>query len=143
MKTIHVDVVSGEERIFDAEAIMVILPGSMGELGIMPGHSALLTLLQAGELRLIQQDKSENLYYVSGGYAEIQPYLISVLADTVMRVNSIDEQRALMAREKANQIIKRGVIGIDYAQAKAELAAATAQLKVIENLRQRKRMKRK
>ncbi|HID81065.1 MAG TPA: F0F1 ATP synthase subunit epsilon [Chromatiales bacterium] len=124
MKTIHVDVVSGEEHIFDAEAMMVVLPGLMGELGIMPGHTALLTRLTAGEMRLILQDDSEKLYYVSGGYAEIQPYQVSVLADTVMRASSIDEQRAQIAREKADQILKQGVIGIDYAQAKAELAAA-------------------
>ena len=143
MKTIHVDVVSGEEHIFDAEAIMVILPGLMGELGIMPGHTALLTRLQAGELRLIQQDNSEKFYFVSGGYAEIQPDQVSVLADTVMRASSIDEQRARIAREKADQTLRQGVIGIDYAQAKAELAAATAQLKVIENMRQRRRLKHK
>jgi len=143
MKTIHVDVVSGEEHIFDAEAMMVVLPGLMGELGIMPGHTALLTRLTAGEMRLILQDDSEKLYYVSGGYAEIQPYQVSVLADTVMRASSIDEQRAQIAREKADQILKQGVIGIDYAQAKAELAAATAQLKVIENMRQRRRLKQK
>lgn len=143
MKTIHVDVVSGEEHIFDAEAMMVVLPGLMGELGIMPGHTALPTRLTAGEMRLILQDDSEKLYYVSGGYAEIQPYQVSVLADTVMRASSIDEQRAQIAREKADQILKQGVIGIDYAQAKAELAAATAQLKVIENMRQRRRLKQK
>ena len=143
MKTIHVDVVSGEEHIFDAEAMMVVLPGLMGELGIMPGHTALLTRLTAGEMRLILQDDSEKLYYVSGGYAEIQSYQVSVLADTVMRASSIDEQRAQIAREKADQILKQGVIGIDYAQAKAELAAATAQLKVIENMRQRRRLKQK
>ena len=113
----------------------------MGELGIAPRHSPLLTVLVPGEIRVVQQDEIEVLMYVSGGYVEVQPHLVTVLADVAVRAENIDEQRAQSAREKAEQIIANGAIGISYAQARAELVAACAQLKTLDDLRNRRRKK--
>ena len=138
MKTLQLSVVSGEGVVFAGVALMVILPGSMGELGIKPRHVPLLTLLRPGTLRIVQENEVEKLLYLSGGYAEIQPHDVTVLADTVLRADTLDLKRAQLARSNAQEILARGAIGIDYAKAKAELLAACAQLNTIENLRKRK-----
>ncbi|RUM94740.1 MAG: F0F1 ATP synthase subunit epsilon [Thiothrix sp.] len=138
MKTLRLSVVSGEGEVFSGVALMVILPGRMGELGIKPHHVPLLTLLQAGILRIMQEDGLEQQLYLSGGYAEIQPHVVTVLADTVLRAENLDLKRVQLARDNAQEILARDVISIDYAQAKVELANAYAQLKVLENLRRKK-----
>ena len=123
---------------FAGVASMVIVPGSMGELGIQPHHAPLLTLLQPGTLRIIQEDGLEQLLYLSGGFAEIQPHVVTVLADTVLRAEKLDFERARLARDSAQKMLDHGAIGIDYARAKAELATACAQLKALEDLRRKK-----
>jgi F-type H+-transporting ATPase subunit epsilon len=137
MKTLQLSVVSGEGEVFSGIASMVVLPGRMGELGITPLHVPLLTLLRPGTIRIMQADEMEQLLYVSGGYAEIQPHVVTVLADTVQRADRLDFERARLAREHAQKILARGAIGIDYAKAKAELAAACAQLNALEKLRRK------
>jgi F-type H+-transporting ATPase subunit epsilon len=120
------------------EASWVILPGRVGELGIKPGHAPLLTILRPGSMRIVQTNELEQVLYVSGGYAEIQPHLITVLADTVVRASNLDFKRAQLARESAQKTIAHGAMGIDFAKAKLELSKACAQLRTIENLRKRK-----
>ena len=137
METLQLSVVSGEGVVFACVALIVILPGSMGELGIKPRHVPLLTLLRAGTLRIVQENEVEKLLYLSGGYAEIQPLDVTVLADTVLRADTLDLKRAQLARSNAQKILAGGAIGIDYTKAKAELLAACAQLNTIENLRKR------
>jgi len=142
MKTLQLSVVSGEGEVFAGVASMVVLPGRMGELGIKPRHAPLLTLLQAGTLRIVLESGLEQLLYLSGGYAEIQPHIVTVLADTVLRAENLDLKRAQLARNNAQEILARGAIGIDYAQAKVELANACAQLKALENLSRKKQQHR-
>ncbi len=141
MKTLRVEVVSAEARIMSADGAFVVVPGEMGDIGILPGHQPLMSRLRPGELRLVLPDKAEEIYYLSGGYVEIQPHLVSVLADTVLRAEAIDAERARAAHEEASALLKRGVIGVDYAEAKAQLARATAQLRVLEDIRKRQRKK--
>jgi F-type H+-transporting ATPase subunit epsilon len=138
MKTLQISVVSSEAEIFTGEASGVVLPGRMGELGIKPGHTPLLTILRPGSMHIVEINGLEQVLYVSGGYAEIQPHLITVLADTVVRASNLDFKRAQLARENAQKIIAHGAIGIDFAKAKLELSRACAQLRTIEKLRKRK-----
>ncbi|MDH5190730.1 MAG: F0F1 ATP synthase subunit epsilon [Gammaproteobacteria bacterium] len=134
--TVHVDIVSAEESIFSGSAEMVFAPGEMGELGIAPRHTPLLTRLRAGEVRIQPAGGGEEqFYYVSGGMLEIQPHVITVLADTALRAKDIDEAAALQAKEKAEKALQDQESDIDYAEAQAELARAVAQLQTLERLR--------
>jgi F-type H+-transporting ATPase subunit epsilon len=133
--TIHVDIVSAEGEIFAGEATMVFAPGSMGELGIMPRHAALLTLLKAGEVRVQTPDGAEQIFYVGGGALEVQPNVVTVLADTAMRAKDIDEAAALAAKQRAEEALRDRAGAIDQAEALAELARVAAQLKILERLR--------
>jgi F-type H+-transporting ATPase subunit epsilon len=133
--TIHVDIVSAEGEIFAGEATMVFAPGAMGELGIMPRHAALLTLLKAGEVRVQTPDGAEQIFYVGGGALEVQPNIVTVLADTALRAKDIDEAAALAAKQRAEEALKDRAGAIDHAEALAELARVAAQLKILEKLR--------
>jgi F-type H+-transporting ATPase subunit epsilon len=133
--TIHVDIVSAEGEIFAGEATMVFAPGAMGELGIMPRHAALLTLLKAGEVRVQTPDGAEQVFYVGGGALEVQPNVVTVLADTALRARDIDEAAALAAKQRAEEALKDRAGTVDYAEALAELARVAAQLKILEKLR--------
>jgi F-type H+-transporting ATPase subunit epsilon len=133
--TIHVDIVSAEGEIFTGEATMVFAPGAMGELGIMPRHAALLTLLKAGEVRVQTPDGAEQIFYVGGGALEVQPHVVTVLADTALRAKDIDEAAALAAKQRAEEALKDRAGAIDHAEALAELARVAAQLKILERLR--------
>ena len=136
--TVHVDVVSAEASIFSGLAELVIVPGEAGELGIYPRHSALLTRIKPGSVRLKLPDQSEDeLIYVSGGMLEVQPDMITILADTAIRGGDLDEARALQAKQDAEEAMKNRGSDIDYAQAQAELAEAIAQLAAITQLRKR------
>jgi F-type H+-transporting ATPase subunit epsilon len=138
MKTLQL-----RNAVFSAEASLVILPGRMSELGIKPRHAPLLTLLQPGTLRIVQEDEMDQLLYLSEGYAEIQPRVVTVLADTVLRAENLHLNRAQLARSNTQKILARGAISIDCAQqAKVELAAACAQLKALEGLRRKKQQNR-
>ena len=134
--TVHVDVVSAEEQIFSGLAEFVVVPGEMGELGIYPRHTALLTRIKPGAVRIKRPDQEqEELVYVSGGMVEIQPSVITVLADTAIRGADLDEARSLEAKQAAEEAMKNRTSDIDYAAAQAELAEAIAQLRAIQQLR--------
>jgi F-type H+-transporting ATPase subunit epsilon len=136
--TVHVDVVSAEASIFSGLAEMVVVPGVMGELGIYPGHTALMTRIKPGSVRIKRPDQEEQeLIYVSGGMLEIQPGVVTVLADTAIRGVELDEVRALQIKQDAEEAMKNRTSDIDYAQAQAELAEAIAQLAAIKQLRKR------
>ena len=136
--TIHVDIVSAEEEIFSGMAEMVYAPAEMGEVGIAPRHTPLLTRLKPGEVR-IQNGNEEQFFYVSGGMLEIQPYVVTVLADTAIRAKDLDEASAKKAIEQAEQAMKDKTSEFEYAKAKAELAEAVAQLRTLEKIRKMKR----
>ena len=136
--TIHVDVVSAEESIFSGLAEMVVVPGEMGELGIYPRHAPLLTRIKPGSVLLKLPNQSEDtLIYVSGGILEVQPNVVTILADTAIRGANLDEARALESKRAAEEAMKNRTSDIDYAHAQAELAEAVAQLQAIQKLRKR------
>lgn len=135
MATIHVDIVSAEGEIFSGEASMVFAPAVMGEIGIAPRHAPLLTTLKPGEVRVQTPAGEEQFFYVSGGAIEIQPHLITVLADTALRAKDLDEAAALQAKQRAEEALKDRGDKIGVAEAQAELARAMAQIKAIEKLR--------
>jgi F-type H+-transporting ATPase subunit epsilon len=134
--TVHVDVVSAEASIYSGLAEVVVVPGEMGELGIYPRHTALLTRVKPGSVRIKVPDQAEEvLIYVSGGMLEVQPDVVTILADTAIRGHDLDEARALQAKQDAEEAMRNRVSDIDYAQAQAELAEAIAQLAAIKQLR--------
>src|SRR5512135_1064583 len=134
--TVHVDVVSAEEQIFSGLAEIVIVPGEMGELGIYPRHVALLTRIKPGAVRIKRPDQEqEELIYVSGGMLEVQPDVVTILADTAIRGADLDEARALEAKRAAEEAMRNRTSDIDYAAAQAELAEAIAQLHAISKVR--------
>jgi F-type H+-transporting ATPase subunit epsilon len=134
--TVHVDVVSAEASIFSGLAEMVVVLGEMGELGIYPGHTALMTRIKPGSVRIKRPDlEQQELIYVSGGMLEIQPGVVTILADTAIRGGDLDEVRAQQAKQDAEEAMKNRISDMDYAQAQAELAEAIAQLAVIKQLR--------
>ena len=137
--TVHIDVVSAEESIFSGLAEMVIVPGEMGELGIYPRHAPLLTRIKPGSVRLKLPNQSEDmLIYVSGGMLEVQPSVVTILADTAIRGANLDEARALESKRAAEEAMKNRTSDIDYAHAQAELAEAVAQLQAIQKLRKQR-----
>jgi len=133
--TIHVDIVSAEAEIFSGTANMVFAPAEMGEVGIAPRHSPLLTRLKPGEVRVQVEGKEEQFFYVSGGILEIQPHVVTVLADTALRAKDLDEAAALRVKERAEKAIADRSSDFDYAKAQAELAEAVAQLHAIQRMR--------
>ncbi len=136
--TIHVDVVSAEESIFSGLAEFVVLPGEAGELGILPGHMPLMTRIKPGTVRIkVPNQDAEELVFVAGGMLEVQPNLVTVLADTAIRGKDLDEAKALDAKRKAEEAMANRSSALDYARAQAELAEAVAQLAAIQRLRRR------
>jgi F-type H+-transporting ATPase subunit epsilon len=137
--TIHVDVVSAEESIYSGEAEFVVLPGVMGELGIYPRHTPLLTQIKPGAVRIkVPNQEEETLVFVQGGFLEVQPNVVTVLADTAIRAHDLDEAKALEAKAKAEEAMQAKLSAAEIAKAQAELAAAAAQLQAIRRLRQKK-----
>ncbi len=134
MATIHVDIVSAERSIFSGQANMVFAPAEMGEIGIAPRHSPLITRLGSGEIR-VQTEGEELTFFVSGGMLEVQPSMVTVLADTALRAADIDEAAALKAKQEAEEALAERKGDIDMARAQAELAEAVARLKFIEKIR--------
>ena len=135
--TLHVDIVSAEAEIFSGTAIMVFAPAEMGEVGITPRHAPLLTRLKPGEVRVRTQEGEDLSFFVSGGMLEIQPHIVTVLADTAIRADDLDEAQALEARERAEKMLADKSADIDYAKAQTELAQSMAQLAAIKKLRDR------
>lgn len=133
--TIHVDIVSAEGAIHSGKAAMLYAPGEMGELGIAPRHTPLLTRLKPGDVRVENEHGEMEHYYVSGGMLEVQPDVITVLADTAVRADSLDEAKALEAKQRAEDALAGQAAEFEYAKAQAELAEAVAQLRAIQKLR--------
>ncbi|HEU4708709.1 MAG TPA: F0F1 ATP synthase subunit epsilon [Methylophilaceae bacterium] len=134
--TIHVDVVSAEESIFSGEAEFVAAPARMGEIGVYPRHAPLITTIRAGALRVKVPDQAEEtLIFISGGLLEVQPGVVTVLADTAIRGHDLDEAKAAEAKRAAEEAMANNVSDVDYARAQAELAEAIAQLHAIDRLR--------
>jgi len=137
MATIHVDVVSAEASIFAGEAKFVTLPGEAGELGILPGHTPLITRIRPGTVKIVNPDDREELVFVAGGVLEIQPSTVTVLADTAIRSQDLDEAKAEMARKQAEEALRNAKDKTEVAVVEAELAMLAAQLAAIRKLRHR------
>lgn len=136
--TVHVDVVSAEEEIFSGLAELVSLPGEMGELGILPGHAPLMTRIRPGTVRIkVPNQKEEEVIFVAGGMLEVQPNLVTVLADTAIRGKDLDEAKAMEAKRRAEEQMASKQQEVNYASAQAELAEAIAQLSTIDRYRHR------
>ena len=135
MSTIHVDVVSAESLIFSGEAKFVALPGEAGELGILPKHTPLITRIKPGAVRIEKADGTEEFVFVAGGILEVQPNVVTVLADTAIRGKDLDEAKAEEAKKRAEEALRNNDASIDYAVAQAELVSAVAQLAAIRKLR--------
>lgn len=133
--TFHCDVVSAETEIFSGLLELLVADGVEGELGISYGHSPLLTRLQPGPLRMITQKGEEHIVYVSGGFLEVQPHVVTVLADTALREGDMDETAAQKAKEQAEQALKEQSGDVDYNAVSVRLAEAEAQLRTIRALR--------
>jgi F-type H+-transporting ATPase subunit epsilon len=136
--TIHVDVVSAEEQIYSGEAEFVVLPGIEGELGIYPRHTPLLTQIKPGAVRIKRPDQTqEEFVFVQGGFLEVQPHLVTVLADTAIRAKDLDEAKALEAKRAAEEALQNKTSKEAIATAQAELAAAMAQIEAIRKYKHR------
>ncbi len=134
--TIHVDVVSAEQSIFSGVAEFIAVPAEMGELGIYPRHTPLITRLKPGSVRMkIPDREEEELVYVSGGILEVQPNVVTILSDTAIRGHDLDETKALEAKQRAEEAMKNRAAAMDYAKAQSELAEAVAQLHAIQKIR--------
>ncbi len=136
--TIHVDVVSAEESIFSGEAKFVALPGEMGELGIYPRHTPLITRIKPGAVRIARADNDqEELVFVAGGILEVQPNTVTVLADTAIRGHDLDEAKALEAKKRAEEAMRNAKNDLDLAKAQGEFATMAAQIAAIAKLRKK------
>jgi F-type H+-transporting ATPase subunit epsilon len=137
--TLHVDIVGAEAAIFSGTATMVFAPAEMGEVGIAPRHAPLITRLKPGEVRIQDEHGDEQFFYVSGGILEVQPHVVTVLADTAARAHDLDEAAAIRAKQRAEEMLAERKGDMDYAHAQAELLEALAQLRAIEKLRKQTR----
>ena len=135
--TVHCDIVSAEEELFSGLAEMVIVHGAQGDLGILMGHTPLLSSLKPGPVRVIKQGGAEEIFYVSGGFVEVQPDMVKVLADTAIRAKDLDEAAAKEAARAAEKAIQDNGANFDYSAASARLATAMAQLRTIDELRKK------
>ena len=136
--TIHVDIVSAEKEIYSGTAEMVFAPLVTGEVGILTRHAPLIARMKPGEVR-VRSGAEDLSFYVSGGLLEVQPHMVTVLADTAARAKDLDEAAALKAKERAEEALRNRKADVDYARAQAELAEAIAQLRAIQKLRERTR----
>lgn len=135
--TIHVDIVSAEKEIFSGLAEMVFAPAELGEVGITPRHAPLISRLKPGEVRVKVDDKENYPFYISGGILEVQPHVVTILADTAIRAKDIDEAAALEAKHRAEEALADKSSKIDYATAQAQLLEAMMQLRTLDRLRKR------
>ena len=135
MATIHVNIVSAEGEIHSGDARMVYAPASMGEVGIAPRHAPLLTTLKAGDVRVEDVDGKEHFFYVTGGMLEVQPHLVTILADTALRGDQLDEAAALAAQQDAEEALKGVSDETDLARAQLELAEARARYRAAQRLK--------
>ncbi|WP_071871539.1 F0F1 ATP synthase subunit epsilon [Atopomonas hussainii] len=135
--TVHCDIVSAEEEIFSGLVEMVVAHGNLGDLGIAPGHAPLITDLKPGPIRVIKQGGEAEVIYISGGFLEVQPNMVKVLADTAIRAGDIDEAAAQQALKDAEKALNEKGAEFDYGNAAAQLAEAAAQLRTVQQLRKK------
>jgi len=135
--TMHCDIASTEARIFSGRVESLVCTGTMGDMGILPGHAALLTALVPGPVRLVTQAGEEQIYYVSGGYLEVQPGVVNILADTAIRADDMDEVQAEAARKQAEEAVLNRDAAFEYSRAATQLAEATAQIRTIQQFRKK------
>jgi F-type H+-transporting ATPase subunit epsilon len=135
--TIQCDIVSAQKEIFSGQASMIFATGSMGELGISPRHAPLITQLKPGPVRVQQPDGEEAFFFVGGGILEVMPHIVTVLADTAVRADDLDEAAAARAKEEAERALQDQTGDIEIAEAQARLLEAAAQLRALEQLRKR------
>lgn len=136
--TTHVDIVSAEKEIWSGQATMVFAPGVMGELGIAPRHTPLLTRLKAGEVRVRGANGEDESFFITGGMLEIQPHIVTVLSDTAIRADDLDEAAAIEAKQQAEEAMQDKSSEMDFARASAELAEAAAMVETIKKLKGRR-----
>jgi F-type H+-transporting ATPase subunit epsilon len=139
MSTIHVDIVSAEGEIFSGDAEMVIVPAKLGDVGIAPRHAPLLTDLRPGEVRVQIPGEEEQFFYVTGGILEVQPHLVTVLADTALHAGQLDEQAAMEARRRAEEALRGATGKADLAEAQNQLVEAAARYRAAQKLKGRRR----
>ena len=137
--TMHCDIVSAEREIFSGRVTMVIATGTLGELGIMPGHAPLLTGIVPGPVRLKMDGGDEEVFFASGGFLEVQPGVVTVLADTALRADDLDEAEAAAAKDQAERELSDQAADFDFSVAAAQLAEAGARLRTLAELRKRRR----
>src|SRR3990167_10064253 len=135
IKTMQLEIVSAEASLFSGSVEVVSVTGSMGELGIYPGHRQLLTSLKPGQIKAVLEGGKEEVFYISGGMLEVQPDVVTVLADTALRAADLDEAAALAAKEEAERKLAEQKAGVEYSRAMTEVAEAAAQLRAIEMIR--------
>ena len=133
--TVQCDIVSAEQEIFSGSVETLVAAGSYGDLGIYPGHAPLLTTLQPGPVRVIKQNGEQEVIFVSGGFLEVQPHRVTVLADTAIRADDLDEAAALEAQKHTQDLLNQQQSDLDYSRATAELAEAVARLRTIQQYR--------
>ncbi|GAA0826237.1 MULTISPECIES: F0F1 ATP synthase subunit epsilon [Marinomonas] len=133
--TVHCDIVSAEQEIFNGTVKSLVAAGDFGDLGIMPGHAPLLTTLQPGPVRVVKENGDEEIIFVSGGFLEVQPHRVTVLANTAIRARDLDEEAALKAKQHAQELLANQKPDVDYSRATAELAEAMARLRTIQQFR--------
>lgn len=138
MATINVDIVSAEGEIFSGEAGMVFAPAKMGEVGIAPRHAPMLSALKPGEVRVQDMDGNEQFFYITGGMLEVQPMQVTVLADTALRGDQLDEAAALAAQQHAEKALRGAAKETDVARAQAELEEARARYRAAQKLKGKK-----
>ncbi|MCH8140061.1 MAG: F0F1 ATP synthase subunit epsilon [Gammaproteobacteria bacterium] len=137
--TIHCDIVSAEKEIFSGRITMISATGTIGELGILPGHAPLLTGIRPGPVRLTMENGEEEVFFASGGYLEVQPGVVTILADTAARAEDLDEAAAIEAQEAAERAIQDQAADFDFSLAASQLANAMAQQRTLEELKKRRR----
>ena len=135
--TMHCDIASAEQQIFSGRVESLVAAGSLGDLGIYPGHAPLLTALIPGPVRITKQDGEEEIYYVSGGFLEVQPGTVNILADTAVRAHDVDEANAMQAMKEAEEAIQNQHAEMEYAEAASQLAQAAAQIRTLQQLRKK------
>ena len=137
MSIMHLDIVSAEEEIFSGNVKNIIASAIMGEVGIYPKHTPMITPLKPGEVKIITEENEEKLFFISGGVIEVQPDIVTVLADTAIRGKDLDEAKAMESKKRAEEALADKSDNIDAAKALAELAQAAAQLKMIDAMRKK------
>ena len=135
--SVHCDIVSAEQQFFSGLVEMVVAVGELGDLGIAPGHAPLMTKLNPGPVRVIKQGGEEEVFFVSGGYLEVQPNLVTVLSDSAQRADDVDEAAALEAKQEAERLLSNQNGDFDYSKAAAQLAEASARLRAVQQLRKK------